>query len=82
MVLSMSSTAASDSAAATDEDDDTPLVITGNNIDLTPALEEYVGKRIGNPLKKLNTNGLVRDCDVHLSVNKNPKVRFITHLVF
>jgi len=52
-----------------------PLVISGNNIELTPALSEYVEKRIGGNLNKLTSNGALRECDVHLSVNKNPKVK-------
>ena len=51
------------------------LVLTGNNIDLTPALEEYAQKRIGGLLDKLGSGGIVRECDVHLSVSKNPAVR-------
>ncbi|KAG7338377.1 SSU ribosomal protein S30P sigma 54 modulation protein [Nitzschia inconspicua] len=54
---------------------DVSLVITGNNIDLTPALQEYVEKRIGSILNKLGSGGIVRECDVHLSVCKNPKVK-------
>jgi Sigma 54 modulation protein / S30EA ribosomal protein len=52
-----------------------PLVISGTNIELTPALVEYVNKRVGGNLNKLGSNGAIRECDVHLSVNKNPKVR-------
>lgn len=55
---------------------DANLVLTGNNIDLTPALQEYVEKRIGGLLQKLGGGGIVQECDVHLSVYKNPKVRF------
>ena len=51
------------------------LTITGNNIDLTPALQEHVEKRIGRPLNKLGGDGIVQNCEVHLSVYKNPKVR-------
>lgn len=51
------------------------LVLTGNNIDLTPALEEYAQKRIGGLLDKLGSGGIVRECDVHLSVSKNPAVK-------
>ena len=54
---------------------DVNLVLTGNNIDLTEALQEQVDKRIGGLLEKLGSGGLVRECDVHLSVYKNPKVR-------
>lgn len=53
----------------------TKLVLTGNNIDLTPALEDYAEKRIGGLLDKLGGGGLVRECEVHLSVSKNPKVK-------
>lgn len=54
---------------------DVNLVLTGNNIDLTDALREYVDKRIGGLLNKLGGGGIVRECDVHLSVYRNPKVR-------
>jgi len=50
------------------------LVLTGNNIDLTPALEDYTQKRIGGLLEKLG-GGIVKECEVHLSVSKNPKVK-------
>ncbi len=49
------------------------LVLTGNNIDLTDALQDYADKRIGSLLDKLG-GGIVRECEVHLSVSKNPKV--------
>jgi Sigma 54 modulation protein / S30EA ribosomal protein len=51
-----------------------PIILNGQNIELTPALEEYVNKRIGGILKKLSSSNSVRECDVVLSVNKNPKV--------
>ncbi len=54
---------------------DVNLVLTGNNIELTPALQGYVEKRIGGLLQKLGGGGIVKECDVHLSVYKNPKVR-------
>lgn len=56
-------------------DTGTNLVLTGNNIDLTPALEDYAQKRIGGLLEKLGGGGIVRECEVHLSVSKNPKVK-------
>ena len=56
---------------------DVNLVLNGKNIELTPALSDYVDKRIGGPLRKLASGGVVRECDVHLSVNKNPKVCFV-----
>lgn len=58
----------------TNTNTNTKLVLTGNNIDLTPALEDYAQKRIGGLLDKLGGGGLVRECDIHLSVSKNPKV--------
>mmetsp|Transcript_14337 Transcript_14337/g.20186 ORF Transcript_14337/g.20186 Transcript_14337/m.20186 type:complete len:245 (-) Transcript_14337:308-1042(-) len=57
------------------EVDKVPISITGNNIELTPALVEYVNKRLERPLGKLATIGAFVECDVHLSVNKNPKVK-------
>jgi Sigma 54 modulation protein / S30EA ribosomal protein len=60
---------------ATDAGQETvPIILNGQNIDLTPALEEYVSKRIGGILRKLASSGSVRECDVVLSVNRNPKV--------
>jgi putative sigma-54 modulation protein len=53
---------------------ETKLVLTGNNIDLTDALQEYADKRIGGLLDKLG-GGIVQECEVHLSVSKNPKVK-------
>jgi ribosome-associated translation inhibitor RaiA len=53
---------------------DANLVITGNNIDLTDALQGYTEKRIGGLLGKLGSGGVVNECEVHLSVSKNPAV--------
>jgi putative sigma-54 modulation protein len=50
-----------------------PIVISGINIDITPALDEHVYKRIGKALSKFS--GAVKECDVVLSVSKNPKVQ-------
>jgi Sigma 54 modulation protein / S30EA ribosomal protein len=61
-----------------------PIIINGQNIALTPALVDYIHKRIGTTLAKLST--AVRECDVVLSVHKNPKVRrrrrHISHHVY
>mmetsp|Transcript_15161 Transcript_15161/g.25154 ORF Transcript_15161/g.25154 Transcript_15161/m.25154 type:complete len:238 (-) Transcript_15161:203-916(-) len=54
---------------------DVPITVTGNNIDVTPALVEYVNKKLERPLGKLRANGIIKDCSVHLIVNKNPKVK-------
>lgn len=53
-----------------------PIVLTGNNIELTGALESYVRSKLQRPLEKIASSGLMNgiSCDVHLVVNKNPKV--------
>ena len=51
-----------------------PITVTGNNIEVTPALNEYVVKKLERTVGKLASSGAVKDCDVHLVVNKNPKV--------
>jgi Sigma 54 modulation protein / S30EA ribosomal protein len=61
-------------STAEDQSSTVPIILNGQNIELTPALDEYVNKRIGGILKKLASSGSVRECDVVLSVNKNPKV--------
>ncbi len=48
-------------------------VITGNNIDITPALDDYVNKKLDKIVGKLSSTA-IQECDVHLTVNKNPKV--------
>ena len=48
-------------------------VITGNNIDVTPSLNEYVSTKLDKIVGKISTNA-INECDVHLTVNKNPKV--------
>ena len=50
-------------------------VVTGNNIEMTPSLNDYVNKKLDKVVGKLSASGAVQECDVHLSVNKNPKVR-------
>lgn len=55
--------------------DDIPITVTGNNIVVTAALLEYVNRKLERPLGKLRANGAIQECEVHLSVNKNPKVR-------
>jgi Sigma 54 modulation protein / S30EA ribosomal protein len=50
------------------------LIINGINVHITPALEEYVQKRIGKALSKFSKE-VITECDVVLSVSKNPKVR-------
>jgi putative sigma-54 modulation protein len=50
-------------------------VISGDNIELTEALNGYINKKLDNVIGKLATSGAIKECDVHLSVNKNPKVK-------
>jgi len=54
---------------------DVPIVVSGNNIELTPALNDYVNSKLERIIGKLSSSGAVKDCDVHLTVNKNPKVK-------
>jgi len=49
-------------------------VITGNNIDVTPALNEYVTAKLDKIVGKISTSA-ISECDVHMTVNKNPKVK-------
>lgn len=63
--LSMSST----------EANSVPIVISGNNIEVTAALNDYVNSKLERTIGKLSSSGVVKDCDVHLTVNKNPKVK-------
>lgn len=49
-------------------------VITGNNIDVTPALNDYVQTKLDKIVGKISTSA-ISECDVHLTVNKNPKVK-------
>ena len=74
----ISSSGSSDDDSATTQQ---PLIIVnGHNIELTSSLVDYINKRIGNILSKLAHHGAVRECDVVLSVNKNPKVRSLSIL--
>lgn len=50
-------------------------VISGNNIEVTDALSDYVEKKLDRTVGKLSATGSVQECDVHLTVNKNPKVK-------
>lgn len=47
-----------------------PITITGDGIDLTPALSDYINLKVDRTLGKIS----VSHCDVCLTVNKNPKV--------
>ena len=51
-----------------------PITISGDNIDLTPALSDYVNQKVDRTLGKLSSVSAVSHCDVYLTVNKNPKV--------
>lgn len=62
-------------SSKSDTDTKVPLIINGKNVELTDALIEHVNKRIGGVVNKLSGNSVVRECDVILSVSKNPKVK-------
>lgn len=47
------------------------LVINGRNIEITPALREYVEEKVGRIQKH---NGQIMDLEITLSVVKNPSV--------
>jgi putative sigma-54 modulation protein len=51
-----------------------PITITGDNVDLTTALSDYVNLKVDRTLGKLSSVSGVSHCDVFLTVNKNPKV--------
>jgi len=51
-----------------------PITITGDNIDLTDAIQDYVNEKVDRTLGKLSSVSGVQNCDVFLTVNKNPKV--------
>ncbi|KAL3775177.1 hypothetical protein ACHAW5_004742 [Stephanodiscus triporus] len=51
-----------------------PITITGDNVDLTTALSDYVNLKLDRTLGKLSSVSGVSHCDVFLTVNKNPKV--------
>jgi len=51
-----------------------PITVSGDNIDLTPALSDYVNEKVDRTLGKLSTVSGVSNCAVYLTVNKNPKV--------
>jgi hypothetical protein len=55
-------------------DQEVPIIVNGQNIELTDALTEHVKHKIGGTLAKLASGGAVTECDVVLSVSKNPKV--------
>lgn len=54
----------------------TPISISGNNIEVTPAMSEYVNSKLQKTLGKLSGSRLVNEiaCNVYMTVNKNPKV--------
>ena len=56
-----------------------PITVTGNNVEVTPALNDYVVKKLERTVGKLASSGAVKECDVHLVVNKNPSVSLVWH---
>jgi len=51
-----------------------PITISGDNINLTPAISDYVNEKVERTLGKLSSVAAVQSAGVHLTVNKNPKV--------
>jgi putative sigma-54 modulation protein len=51
-----------------------PIVVSGTNIDVTEALKAHVRKKMEKVVGKLASSGLIRECNVHLTVTKNPEV--------
>jgi len=49
-----------------------PILITGNNINITPSTRSYIEKKFRNVLGKLG--GDVTKVDCHLTVDKNPRI--------
>mmetsp|Transcript_72629 Transcript_72629/g.151676 ORF Transcript_72629/g.151676 Transcript_72629/m.151676 type:complete len:268 (+) Transcript_72629:143-946(+) len=49
-----------------------PITVTGNNLELTPAIKDYCTDKMSNALSKVGRK--VTRCDVHLVVDKNPAV--------
>jgi putative sigma-54 modulation protein len=49
-----------------------PIQITGQNIDVTPALKDYINEKFGRALSK--TGKRVTKCDVTLVYDKNPAI--------
>jgi len=53
---------------------ETNYAITGNNLELTPSLRDYVNTKLDKVIGKLSNSGLI-ECSVNLIVNKNKKVK-------
>ena len=48
------------------------LLIHGRNLDVTPAIKEYTETKLNRAISHFD--GLVKEADVHLSVERNPRV--------
>mmetsp|Transcript_27800 Transcript_27800/g.70022 ORF Transcript_27800/g.70022 Transcript_27800/m.70022 type:complete len:250 (-) Transcript_27800:337-1086(-) len=55
-----------------------PILITGNNIEVTPAIKDYVNKKFGKALDKVGKQ--VTKCDVHLIFDQNPAISAPNHV--
>lgn len=64
--------AAAPSIAMTAIEEEVRTVVTGNNIDLTDSLRDYVTSKIGKPLQTFSR--VLTGADVHLSVALNPSI--------
>lgn len=63
-------------SVANDVMESVPIKITGNNVPLTDALQDYVNAKFDKTMSKFAESKLVKEitCHVSLSVNKNPSV--------
>ena len=52
------------------------ILIHGKNLELTGALKEYTKAKIGKATH--HYKDIVKEADIHLSVEKNPRVSFQT----
>uniref|UniRef100_A0A6T8LT77 Sigma 54 modulation/S30EA ribosomal protein C-terminal domain-containing protein n=1 Tax=Hemiselmis andersenii TaxID=464988 RepID=A0A6T8LT77_HEMAN len=55
-----------------------PILISGNNIEVTPAIKDYVNKKFGKALDKVGKQ--VTKCDVHLIYDQNPAISTPNHV--
>lgn len=60
--------------STTAADETAKIIITGNNIEVTPALSDYVETKLEKTLEKFKSDN-IKEVDVHMVVNKNPKVK-------
>lgn len=50
-----------------------PMIVTGNNVEMTPALKDYAMQKVDKVVSKHKE--YVIKADIHLTVNRNPSVK-------